>query len=44
MKKANDDLKISQVKKFNNVLQFPIYSMATFKNFVILGGGGGNEI
>lgn len=42
--KANDNLKISKVKKFNNILQIPIYCMSTFKQFVIIGGGGGNEI
>ena len=44
MKKDNDDLKISKVKKFDNILQIPIYCMSTFKNFIIMGGGGGNEI
>lgn len=38
------ELNISNVKKVPNILQFPIYSIAVFRNFVILGGGGGNEI
>lgn len=38
------ELNISKVKKIPNILQFPIYSLAVYRNFVILGGGGGNEI
>lgn len=38
------ELNISNVKKVPNILQFPIYSIAVFRNFIILGGGGGNEI
>ena len=32
------------MKKIPNILQIPIYSLAVYKSFVILGGGGGNEI
>ena len=50
-----DDMKISNVQKRTNTLQIPIYcvsnpsnlsslQMAAFRNFVIVGGGGGNEI
>ena len=38
------DLNISKVAKIPNILQFPIYSVGVYRNFVILGGGGGNEI
>ena len=37
-------LDIKKVEKKLNTMQYPIYSMTQFRNFVILGGGGGNEI
>jgi hypothetical protein len=42
--KQGENLKISNVKKIPNILQIPIYSLATFRNIIILAGGGGNEI
>ena len=39
-----EDLKISKVKKHTNILKIPIYCMGTYRNFLVLGGGGGNEI
>ena len=42
--RKGEELNISKVKKHTNILQIPIYSMATYRSLVILAGGGGNEI
>lgn len=39
-----EELKISKVQKHTNILQIPIYCMGVYRNFLVLGGGGGNEI
>lgn len=38
-----DKLDIKQVDKKLNKLQFPIYSMTQFNNYVLIGGGGGGK-
>ena len=42
--RKGEELIISKVKKSTNILMIPIYSMVVYRDLVMIGGGGGNEI
>mmetsp|Transcript_33437 Transcript_33437/g.51334 ORF Transcript_33437/g.51334 Transcript_33437/m.51334 type:complete len:120 (+) Transcript_33437:6-365(+) len=40
----SDNLNIKNVKKTKNLLLFPVYCLGVYQKYLIIGGGGGNEI